>query len=691
MKFLLKNSTDTTIFRGEIMSNHVYRNIESKQGIRLLFLEPGVTPTPIRYSLFEEELNEGCAEYEALSYTWGSSDDAREVACDSGALEVTANLHAALERFRLSDETRVLWIDAICINQKDSEEKTQQVLKIPDIFSHAKRVLVWLGQGWGPDSTGDAFRLLQHLSRVFHEYSDYLGLGSDDGRNVRASDIMLKRQSAWHAARREIIAKVNPDNISRACWGALGTLLRQAWFTRVWVVPEAFLARNQEPDPTLVVCGPHEIPWDTLITPIIGLRVLSLDYYLWLWKDERNPAPLRPFAGGVNMLRSVERFIFLERTNSKVDRLHALLKMSKTMDATDPRDKIFALFSLLPKDDAAAKDPSMAPDYSKDVVQVYKDVAKHFLFKRHTVPLLEMVRDGDLPGRIPQLPSWVADWSAPLSGNVFQDCHFSAGIPPHGAEIHRDGVVIDLSGDGNTLRMMGKIVQTVATILRAETELTPAMVLGSSGGDTGTSQWTNHEAAFSKFRAHLCYKNYLCQARKLDPNATDEQQGLTCFDAPSSTALYPTGETLYEAFWRTMLCNMTEGLTKPPAEYGTFFESYNKFEAAYCANGHRNSHDMLRERRWVQQTEIFSMARHRFAPGRRFCITGAGYMGWVTQRVQNGDVLAILEGADLVYALRRHQNTDHAYELLGGCYLHGFMDGEGLADDSIKLQEIYLR
>jgi hypothetical protein len=99
------------------------------------------------------------------------------------------------------------------------------------------------------------------------------------------------------------------------------------------------MARNQASYPTLVVCGQHELKWDTFMTPVLGLRAISLEYYLWMWKDERNPSVLRPFSSGMNKLRSTEHLKSLGRKNSMANSLPKLLKLSRIMDATDQRDK----------------------------------------------------------------------------------------------------------------------------------------------------------------------------------------------------------------------------------------------------------------------------------------------------------------------------------------------------------------
>jgi hypothetical protein len=83
--------------------------------------------------------------YEALSYTWGDMKRKKSVTVNSKRMEVTENLYEALLSIRLPQETRTLWIDQICIDQSNTEEKNSQVPLMTFIYSRASNVLIWLG------------------------------------------------------------------------------------------------------------------------------------------------------------------------------------------------------------------------------------------------------------------------------------------------------------------------------------------------------------------------------------------------------------------------------------------------------------------------------------------------------------------------------------------------------------------
>ncbi len=140
--------------------------------------------------------------YEALSYVWGSMEKPLAVSTDEGYLPVTKNLHAALARLRDRVFPRILWVDAICINQDDIEERGCQVSSMAKIYARANRVIIWLeeapadGGQVDVDAKTDGDRALGVIS------------AAADGRLTQPSE----------NDRQAVLA-----------------LLRLSWFRRIWV------------------------------------------------------------------------------------------------------------------------------------------------------------------------------------------------------------------------------------------------------------------------------------------------------------------------------------------------------------------------------------------------------------------------------------------------------------------------
>jgi hypothetical protein len=130
-------------------SQYSYRPLLHPRDIRVAVLEPANQfNDPIRLSLKRVSLT-GLkrTRYEALSYVWGSIKGNCRVYCDGKLLYVTSNCESALRYLRLKRRSRILWIDAVCINQDSNAEKIRQVPMMGDIYESAVQVLLWLGPG----------------------------------------------------------------------------------------------------------------------------------------------------------------------------------------------------------------------------------------------------------------------------------------------------------------------------------------------------------------------------------------------------------------------------------------------------------------------------------------------------------------------------------------------------------------
>ncbi|KAF8849427.1 HET-domain-containing protein, partial [Acephala macrosclerotiorum] len=113
---------------------------------RVATLFPGPLDSAISCSLRVDRFNSPSLQYEALSYEWGSSQDTtHSILLNDQSFLIRHNLWQALRALRSETEERVLWVDAICINQEDVLERNHQVEMMGDIYRLANEVLIWLG------------------------------------------------------------------------------------------------------------------------------------------------------------------------------------------------------------------------------------------------------------------------------------------------------------------------------------------------------------------------------------------------------------------------------------------------------------------------------------------------------------------------------------------------------------------
>ncbi|KAF1359890.1 hypothetical protein EJ07DRAFT_92521, partial [Lizonia empirigonia] len=120
--------------------------------IRVAVILPGSFDSDLRVKFIARKLSvmkEDGPAYEALSYVWGTSDNPSYVTVQSelksGSVSITRNLDIALRHLRYQNVARRMWIDALCINQADDQEKSIQVARMGDIFKTADITLSWLG------------------------------------------------------------------------------------------------------------------------------------------------------------------------------------------------------------------------------------------------------------------------------------------------------------------------------------------------------------------------------------------------------------------------------------------------------------------------------------------------------------------------------------------------------------------
>lgn len=165
------------------------RHLTSSNEIRLISLHPSrgldIIQATVRYHHVDDNLS-----YEALSYTWGSSfnnDNHQswsqtqaapqdvDIVLDFQLMKVTSSLHDALRRLQKSTGTRLIWCDAICIDQCHDEEKSWQIQKMRDIYARAAQVVVWLGPA--NNDSGLAMQTLASGYRSYRKTQPYQKLG----------------------------------------------------------------------------------------------------------------------------------------------------------------------------------------------------------------------------------------------------------------------------------------------------------------------------------------------------------------------------------------------------------------------------------------------------------------------------------------------------------------------------------
>ena len=208
------------------MASFCYENLpHDRSSIRLLRVLPSCNPeSQIFCDVFHHDIsNEFRTPYEALSYTWGDTTQTVDIRLNGCVFPITMNLENALRALRYTDNPRVLWVDAVCIDQSNTNEQGEQVGMMWDIYRTAEQVVVWLGSG---DS--DSSVAMENLAR--REAST-----KNKNRTYRA-----KNNRAFQTPDR--CGCPAGDFTTRPSRIGIQNLLGRPWFTRIWVtlakVPE---------------------------------------------------------------------------------------------------------------------------------------------------------------------------------------------------------------------------------------------------------------------------------------------------------------------------------------------------------------------------------------------------------------------------------------------------------------------
>lgn len=420
-------------------SGFVYPSSIGTGQIRLIRFAENRTLWPSIPSLIIETYELGsCPPFCALSYTWGppesgaaeyTSRDMLPISLNSGRVLIRPNLYSALKQLRTNRHASMhFWIDALCINQADIKEKSDQVNSMDAIYKHEKNTttIIWLG-----DETKYTPRALSIVRRSSPAAKQQL---------VR----LLKTQKFGHPDKPSDPAAFQSYGmppISEEEWEALNDLFSRSWFQRMWVVQELALSNDAE-----MICGRFSIPWDDvgLVAGFLG----TAGFTEGLWRHDPSGSYnatimglscalhlyviRQGFLGGSDgdeqlyrLINAMDYAAGISGTTAS-STLVKLLSATGSFSATDIRDKIFATLGILKQ--IAVKSGLTIPgdfyaDYNLSAAQVFSNFTKVIITETKSLHLITLGGDPDLK-QVPDLPSWTPDFS------------FTRSIPILGPNFH---------------------------------------------------------------------------------------------------------------------------------------------------------------------------------------------------------------------------------------------------------------
>jgi hypothetical protein len=392
---------------------YVYKDLDGgRKTIRLLKIQRWRHNQEIQCQLEEVPL-ENLPFYEAASYVWGDPSPTKSILVDGRRLAITKSAYDIIQKRRSYWHETVIWIDQICINQKNDQEKNSQVQIMNVIYKEAARVIAFLGE------SGDA-----HSVQLFLSTLHYLmqGLG--------CSEEMLKT-----------IFLANPQ------WKSISNFFGNPWFRRVWIVQEAAFAKKlilfygdicidseSLSRAVAVLSNRHMIA--SLGDPIAMLEGQDFDNcYENAMDGFHNADTMLEFRGDVDYQRAFP--------------LSMVLQSCISFEATDPRDKVYALLGLTTDDSKSA----IIPEYQKgNSARTVYITAMRYVLEKAANPLDALSVAGiGIDRLMNDLPSWVPDWSYATQPQPL-DVIYSAGTvdkaaitfdPTDASILHLDGTQFD--------------------------------------------------------------------------------------------------------------------------------------------------------------------------------------------------------------------------------------------------------
>lgn len=608
---------------------------------------------PLRCSLRTVKLDDPDTAFTALSYVWGDSAQpfAMDVVPDNGTIPLTTSLHHALQD--LCDcadvQPKTFWVDQICINQKDDEEKSHQVAQMDQVYKCAKKVVTYLGHS--EDGDIEALELCERIHDFFSPLMDTTELEQIKDDNLAQFASKYSRMYIDEIPEQLRFPEDIWEGEGQEKFQRLANIVSGPWITRVWLVQENILNIN-----TVFLRGTRMMPWDHM------LLVCIISFVGLVPNIHGNKAVFRFF-----QLREAwwnPRSL----TKGRLRLQNVMISLSVTWQCFDPRDRLYSVLGLA----IDARELGFArPDYKKSTAQVFTDVAVTFVQRRiqgDPKNSLLILREVSIaPSSHIDMPSWVPTYS----GLPYRGRHRSRINAPqtYGNEIARKlaaQVSFESTGSVENGVLVAKGLRLSLKLRWCFGGFPDGSLLQSFTNDERDLILTTLLRASGSFDSDrtlaLLYETILLGLETVE---TNESQG-----AQSSTPQVAESEAAQGI--RDMISLFER--TKSHAGAENVWYAHERFEHLFYLStetlppesaAHRlleNSVEFMNRSLWaVEDSDGY------YCP----CIA--------PNRAQAGDIPVILFGAHFVCFLRPR---DGMFEYLGMGYIPGFMKGEPFVMDN---------
>ena len=615
--------------------------------IRLVHLAPqSYTESRVPTCTISSALLDSAPPYTALSYVWGAPENTTPILVDGKSQEVTLNLAAALEHLRQGLTTSLtLWIDALCIDQNDEAEKSEQVGRMRDIYAQAESVIAWLGDGV---ASGASATLAMDWIREYGGRAQKLGIGSKPHLLLRrvleradlppdldgaASD--CEERLFAEDLKRELSSENNPEY---ELWTqAMRCLLSLDYWSRVWIVQELTMARS-----AIFVCGNQIVDQGQLHHSLRLLRNFRLWQLVLLKLDTgaERPSLVREDSGMRKRVLQTDPshpidLLKIARAPGARPMMYLLRRLQR-FRATDPRDRVFALLGIA----TDAEELGIVPDYSKTWQQIYNELARVLLRMGYFDVLSHCINEPHDSKYSKTTQTWVPDWNRPTTCSPLQQRAFDRSVRP-----------------------------------ALNTRLQPHY--NACGSLPGLA--VNSEAEASWNAPLSVNVLFIATVERLgDPWKTDDTVG-AWLESLSNLARHLLKPSKASAVWRTAVAD--QDIRRHNEKPRLPKDTVEILERVFTLEKVR---DVTAERLVEAKLGHYAEEMHSIGHGRRSFLTTTGMLSLGPVETREGDNVAVIPGSNVAYILRRVNDDSFLY--IGEAYVDGAMDGELVGDGAVTEQ-----
>ncbi|KAF5626999.1 heterokaryon incompatibility (het-6OR allele) [Fusarium sp. NRRL 52700] len=621
--------------------------------------------------------------YEALSYCWGDNSQLQGIKCNNEAFQVTESLFCALQHLRNDHLERTLWIDAICINQKDLEERRFQVKLMKDIYTRSQRVVIWLGPDPVSDGVDHLFEMVQKISNL-----------PDPRLSTRERtffEMNVFDADRWHQHEDPISPKV-PDQINndfvipqKATKGAIAVLTRQ-WWTRTWTVQEMVLAPS-----AIIMCGHLAAPASDIrrTCDCVLMHAVSDAFDTGDDDDLLSFGDLFDDPNGTLYMATMR----LRRSVSEKMELGKLLRFLRWLGAKDPRDKIYGSLGI------AASTYGIEPDYTISTVECYTRATFSIISGSQSLDIFSALRKPScIETTLEDLPSWVPDWSYDFSSVPDKEKGPSGINNPIIRENVRTPIMLEMAGafpewkaSGSNMPFKARLSSDCKTLILKGIILEELNRVGNKleypwAGPELQSENVIKDSIYDFRRNWRIYNSIGA--------AMDTIKGWQDLAFGNENLQTVSDETQMDAFLTTLLSNrirlsadrrkVLDYLQKSIETSFRMSRSgaiMNQLHLPHVAP--KLYHKLLGFGKIcsIDDDEVLSFGKSftdvQLAFDQRMATTCSGYLSLVPWSARAGDRIALLRGGRTPYVLRK---AGEKWKILGDCYVHGIMSGEAWSD-----------